>query len=132
MAENQTTNRAKQARRYGYRVEQQLADKYGLDLDRDEMHDAVTESNEPVEMKSCKYTLSDGREGVFSIREQSHNKIQQKDGWYCFAVYRPRGSGAEILESKIMRARAVRIVDDRWQSVSGKQNRAQIKFSEIL
>jgi hypothetical protein len=92
---------SKKANRYGTICEKRMAEKYSLELARASWKDA-DRGGRPVEIKSTRRRHSDGQPGNFKIYEEYHRKLRRHDGEYCFVVYRVRGDGARILESRIM------------------------------
>lgn len=119
---------SRQARGYGHAAERHVIDEYDLELDHDSWHDAQMDGD-PVEIKAAKYRLDNGREGRYLIRRPAHRKLRQSDGWYAFVVYRGRGRGIEVAETKMIRSRSVRI--DSWQSLSDRSDEKQIRISQI-
>jgi hypothetical protein len=90
---------------YGAAVERYVCNRYGLDADHSRHADAKYPSTgKPVEIKAAQRTKSDGRggekEGEFYLFEHRHRWIRRQDGYYVFAVYRPKGSGVSVLKTK--------------------------------
>ena len=91
-------NRSHKANHYGTLIERKAAERYGIELDRASWHDARRDDRAPVEIKSAMHRHSDGQPGTFKLYEQYHNKLQEANGWYVFAVYRISGRGLEVLD----------------------------------
>lgn len=123
-----------QSRTYGSAAEQYLREERDLEVDQTTWHDARTQSGEPVEIKAAKREMSNGRPGRFLLRRESHERLQRADGWIGWVVYRARGRGIEVLETRMQRARAVRV--DRWTTTGGaephRDAEKQIPVSEVF
>lgn len=106
-----TQSRSSRASRYGALIEQAMQDRY--DLDGEQQHqawkDAVGPSGNPWEIKGASISRTDDRRPKFRIFRDPHNRLARADGFYAFAAYRPRGRGIEIIQSKAVRARELRI-----------------------
>lgn len=122
--------------RLGARVEKRAIDRKGYTpTDSDSpWHDAETRGGTPVEIKGAMRERANGSEGRFRIFKQPHAKLAERDGLYCFAVYRQRGTGAEILEIKTKRARALRSLE--WtasnHSTRGRDEQCKLRISRVM
>lgn len=107
------------SRKYGSEAERYVVEDRGLVVDHSDWHDAKTQSGEPVEIKAAKRRMSNGRPGRFLIRKGPHQRLQRADGWFVWVVYRGRGRGIDVLKTKMVRARSVRIDD--WTTTGGSE-----------
>lgn len=91
---------SKKANRYGTLAERHFADERGLT--REGVHtpwcDARFQNGVPVEIKSAKHSP-----GYFQIYKKYHRKLRREGGWYGFVVYRIRGTGIQVLDTKMVR-----------------------------
>ena len=88
------------ANKFGTACEYHMADKYGLELARSPWKDAHRGRRpEPWELKATAHQHADGRPGNFKIYQKYHEKLQENDGMYGFAVYRKRGTGCQVLKT---------------------------------
>lgn len=122
--------------RLGARVEAQIRERRSYerpDEPRPWM-DAVSETGRPVEIKAAQRERSDGSEGRFRIFREPHRRLAQSDGLYVFAVYRVRGTGAQILDTTAVSARSVRVSD--WvhsgHRTDGREMQRRIPISEVF
>ena len=91
-------NRSHRANHYGTLCERKASERYRLDLDRASWHDARRADGTPVEIKSTMREHADGQPGNFKLYDQYHRQLREANGWYVFAVYRPRGRGVTVLK----------------------------------
>lgn len=121
--------------RLGARVEKQVIEKRGLTAtDKDRSWCDAFAGSVPVEIKAAMRERSNGSEGRFRIFREPHRQLSAQDGIYAFAVYRRRGTGAEILEIETKRARALRRLE--WSSSShstpGRDQQCKLRISEVM
>lgn len=121
---------SRQARNYGHKAEMQIIDRYDLEIEHQAWMDARHPDGDPVEIKAAKRKLSNGRTGRILIRKRPHQQLRQRDGDYAIAVYRPRGSGIEMLRTEMIPARSLRI--DSWQDLENRDDEKQITITEII
>jgi len=69
-----------------YRSEDIVREEYDLTEDHSSWHDARTEGDEPVEVKSCAYEYGDGRIGQFHIWEYQRMQLACR-GHVAYLVY---------------------------------------------
>lgn len=120
-------NRSKKSSRLGSRVEKAVCEEYGLQPTHTSWYDAVYANGTPVEIKAAIHRRSSGRPGKFRVFKDPHEKLVENDGYYVFAVYRRRGSGAEVLKSVRVDAEDV---TPSWR-LSGHKDRPGNKESQI-
>lgn len=100
----QTSGDSTKRASYGAAVERYVCKTYNLTSDHSRHADARYENGTPVEIKAAQREKSDGRggtkEGEFFIFEHRHRWVRRNDGYYVFAVYRPRGDGVSVLKTK--------------------------------
>lgn len=94
-------SRSHRANRYGTLVEKQLAEKYGIELERTSWCDGIRDGK-PVEIKSTMHRHADGQPGNFKLYEKYHRKLRRQDGSCAFAVYKPWGRGIRLLRTKVV------------------------------
>jgi hypothetical protein len=99
-----------------------MAEKYGIELDRNSWRDGYLDQR-PVEIKAAMRELASGAPGRFRLFESQHSELKQRGGRYVFAVYRARGSGVQILQSRVLPAREISL--DFGPSDHGSPNRDQ-------
>ena len=121
-------SRSQKAAHYGAEVEKQMAEQYGLDLDRSSWRDGWMD-REPVEIKAAMHRRANGYPGRFRVFGEPHRELAKRDGWYVFAVYRVRGRGVSIIEDRALRARSLRF--DWGPSNHGSPNRERQKKIRI-
>jgi hypothetical protein len=68
------------------RAETVVSDEYDLIEDHSPWHDARTEDDEPIEIKSCAYEYADGRTGQFLIWEYQWMELACR-GHIAYLVY---------------------------------------------
>jgi hypothetical protein len=88
------------ANAYGTAIEYKMAEKYGLELERESWRDAVDSDGRPVEIKAAMRETADGQPGSFKIYRQYHEKLRSHGGHYVLAVYRRRGTGVQVLATE--------------------------------
>jgi hypothetical protein len=106
-----TPNRSSRAPKLGELVEDKLRERYDLtrpEEGREPWMDAVGPNGSPWELKGTMRERSNGEPGRFRIFREPHQSLSRADGYYAFGVYRARGRGIQLLESNVVRARAVR------------------------
>ncbi|WP_121822112.1 hypothetical protein [Halostella salina] len=108
MTSNQTSGNADRRKAAGTAVERYVCDEYNLQADHSGRADAAYANGTPVEIKAALRRKSDGRggtkEGEFAVFESAHRWLRRNDGYYIFAVYRFRGRGVQVLETKRVHA----------------------------
>lgn len=127
------------APRYGRSVEKQIIRQNGYRLADGgrEWRDAVTDRGRDIEIKAAQRTRSNGKPGRFRIFRSSHEKLKQEGGAYHFAVYKPRGSGAELLKDRTLLARnlsgfAWSNSDHTTRQVSGRAEQDKIDLTDVF
>ena len=118
-------SRSTQASRFGAAAERHAISKYGLEASHESWHDAKYQNGTPVEIKSAMASRSSGQPGKFRVFEEYHRILERHEGWYCFVVYRPRGQGVQIVESKMVRARD--LPNPGWYGAGGHRDSRQTK-----
>jgi len=91
-----------------------------LDVDRD------TE----IEIKSAAVVISGDRCGRFYLREQQHEALLEKDGWYLFTVAPPHD--IEPLAMRLVPARIVDEMIDTWVIVEDRAPFKQFAWSQFI
>jgi hypothetical protein len=86
------------ANKFGTACEYHLAETYGVELERASWHDG-RKGGTPWEFKATAHRHADGQPGTFKIYREYHEKLQAVGGRYGFAVYRKRGTGAQVLKT---------------------------------
>lgn len=99
-----------------------MSDKYGIELDRTSWRDGYLKGD-PVEVKAAMRQLQSGAPGRFRLFESQHRRLVETNGRYTFAVYRARGTGVQILNSRVIPAREIEL--DFGPSNHGSPNRDQ-------
>lgn len=120
-------SRSKQANHYGTLAECRAADERGLNLDRDSWHDATFQNGTPVEIKSCMYRRANGSPGRVRVFREYHDRLREAGGWYLFVVYRVRGTGIQVLDTKMLRAGQLPL--STWYGAGGHRNSEQTKLA---
>jgi hypothetical protein len=127
------TGRSHRAAHYGARVEEQLRERYDLRPEHDATHDAVARDGTPWELKGAMRRRANGNEGRLTIFEDPHAVLARQGGMYGLAVYRVRGRGVELLETRAVAATELtgRLS---WQETGGHRDSRQAKprWSELL
>ena len=98
-------NRSRKAARYGSLAEKWAAERYGLELDRDSWHDA-RKNDRPGDVKAAMNSRDATR---FRLWEDQHHRLRHEDGFYVFILYRPVGRGIDVLRSRTVAARSIRV-----------------------
>lgn len=136
---NHTTGRSSKRRQAGAAVERKICQEYGLEPDHSRHADAkYPSSGTPVEIKGALRRKSDGRggtkEGEFFIYEHRHRWLRRNNGYYTFAVYRFRGRGIQILDTKRLHAGNLPYFSFHESGHPGRQNarEARFKVSDIF
>ena len=113
------------ANKYGTACEYYLAETYNVELARSSWHDGRKDGT-PWEFKATARRHADGQPGNFKIYRKYHSKLQAAGGWYGLAVYRKRGTGAQVLKTKAVRASKIPTV--RWHGGGDHRNTQQAKL----
>jgi hypothetical protein len=79
-----------EAEQWGHLAEAAVRARYDLDRDRCSFHDAVTADGRPVESKTCRVVLVNGRRGRWWIQRESHDQLVDADGLYALSIYDPQ------------------------------------------
>jgi hypothetical protein len=103
-----------------------MADEYNLTLARAAWKDADRDGT-PWELKATKRTHADGQPGNFKIYREYHEKLQRENGRYGFAVYRIRGTGAQVLKTTSLLASSLPTV--RWHGGGDHRGTQQAKIA---
>jgi hypothetical protein len=98
-------NRSRKAARYGSLAEKWAAERYGLELERDSWHDA-RKDDRPADVKAAMNSRNATR---FRLWEEQHRRLRREDGFYVFILYRPVGRGIDVLRSRTIAARSLRV-----------------------
>jgi len=98
-------NRSRKAARYGSLAEKWAAERYGLELERDDWHDARRDDR-PGDVKAAMNSREATR---FRLWEEQHRRLRREDGFYVFVLYRPVGRGIDVLRSRTVAARSLRV-----------------------
>jgi len=98
-------NRSRKAARYGSLAEKWAADRYGLELERDDRHDAHRDDR-PADVKAAMDSRNATR---FRLWEEQHRRLRREDGFYVFVLYRPVGRGIDVIRSRTVAARSLRV-----------------------
>lgn len=119
------------APRYGRSVERQIIKQNGYRLADGgrEWRDAVTDRGRDIEIKAAQRTRSSGKPGRFRIFRSSHEKLIENSGAYHFAVYRPRGSGGEILKDRTLLPRRLTGFD--WSNSDHETRRVSDRAEQV-
>jgi hypothetical protein len=127
------------APRYGRSVERQIIRENGYELADGgrEWRDAVTDRDRDIEIKAAQRTRSNGQPGRFRIFRSSHEQLESESGAYHFAVYTPKGSGAQILKDRTLLARNISGFewsnsDHDTRRVAGRAEQDKIDIDEIF
>jgi hypothetical protein len=112
----------------GAAIERAIAREYDLELEGTHRSwaDAEFKNGRPVEIKAAVRRRSSGQPGRFRIFEDPHRRLQDVDGWYAFAVYRPRGRGYQVLKSVMRKAEHVGPFE--WYGAGGHRDSRQMKI----
>jgi len=98
-------NRSRKAAHFGALAEGWAAERYGLELERDDWHDA-RKGDRPADVKAA----MDSRKATrFRLWEEQHRRLRREDGFYVFILYRPAGRGINVLRSRTVAARSLRV-----------------------
>ena len=106
------------ARRLGRRAEEKALEAYGLEPDRTSWRDGVYKNGVPVEVKASQRSSR-----YFRLWADEHHRLASQQGYYVFVLYRPRGTGVEIIRMKRVRASDL---SPRW-SASGHAEKRQLQ-----
>lgn len=91
---------------FGAACERHVRKKYGLKEYDGKKCDLKFSNGKPVEVKSTQYEKQDGRGGTkpgeYYIFEHRHRWLARQSGYYCFVVYRPRGKGVQVLDTRMI------------------------------
>lgn len=81
---------------------------FDLEPDHSRYHDARTEDGQPVESKTCRRRLANGRSGRWWIERKAHEKLLDNEGLYALSVYDPQAlEQGPILDVTLVPAFAV-------------------------
>lgn len=78
-----------EAEYFGKLAETAARSRFELDIDRSAYHDARTQDGRPVESKTCRVVLANGRSGRWWIEREAHNQLVHEDGLYALSTYDP-------------------------------------------
>lgn len=130
---------SKDATRYARSVEQQIRDREGYETPADgrKWRDARSSNGRDIEIKAAVRERSNGRPGKFRIFREAHERLIEAGGVYHFAVYEPRGGGAEIIADRRVRARRIRGLnwsnsDHSTRDVGGRARQSKVRIREIF
>ncbi len=99
-------SRSQNAARYGALAERRAADRYGLELERDDWHDARGPDGSLWDVKAA---MVSRRAPRFRLWEKQHRKLRQESGGYVFVLYRPVGCVIRVLKMRSLNARGLRL-----------------------
>ena len=99
-------NRSQNAARYGALAEQRAAERYGLELEHDDWHDARGPRGRPWDVKAA---MASRRSARFRLWEDQHRKLRQEGGGYVFVLYRAVGRGIQVQKMRSLNARGLRL-----------------------
>jgi len=129
---NQTTGQSSRRAAVGAAVEKKMCQKYGLIHDHPGRADARYENGTPVEIKAAQRVKKDGRGGTksgeFFVFESPHQWLRRQDGYYVFVVYRFRGNGVQVLDSKRVHASNLPHFTFHKSGHSGRNNDREARF----
>lgn len=123
-------NRSSNAARYGSRAEYKIAEEYGLKIEgtHASWKDAEFQNGSPVEIKSCMVST-----GYFQIYKKYHRILRQRDGWYALGVYKPHGTGIQLLKTKLKRPSELPL--STWSPTNHSQRqseKARLKIGDVF
>jgi hypothetical protein len=78
-----------EAEYWGLLFEAAARARFELERDRCNWHDARTPDGRPVECKTCRVVLSNGRRGRWWIQRESHDRLVEAGGSYALSYYDP-------------------------------------------
>lgn len=78
-----------EAEYWGLLAEAAARAQYDLERERCPWYDARTADGSPVESKTCRVLLANGRCGRWWIQRESHRKLVEADGLYALSYYDP-------------------------------------------
>ncbi len=99
-------NRSQNAARYGALAERRAAERYGLELERDDWHDARGPRGRPWDVKAA---MASRRSPRFRLWEEQHRKLRQEGGGYVFVLYRAVGRGIQVQKMRSLSAQGLRL-----------------------
>ncbi len=99
-------NRSQNAARYGALAERRAAERYGLELERDDWHDARGPRGRPWDVKAA---MASRRSARFRLWEDQNRKLRQEGGGYVFVLYRAVGRGIQVQKMRSLNARGLRL-----------------------
>jgi len=99
-------NRSQNAARYGALAERRAAERYGLELEREDWHDARGPRGRPWDVKAA---MASRRSSRFRLWEDQHRKLRREGGGYVFVLYRAVGRGIQVQKMRSLNARGLRL-----------------------
>jgi len=83
-------------------------------------------------IRAAQRQKKDGRGGVkpgeFFIFEEPHQWLRRREGYYVFAVYRFRGNGVQVLDSKRVHASNLPYFTFHASGHTGRNNDREARF----
>jgi len=98
-------NRSQNAARYGALAERRAVERYGLELERDDWHDARGPRGRPWDVKAA---MASRRSPRFRLWEDQHRQLRQEGGGYVFVLYRAVGREIQVQKMRSVNARGLR------------------------
>lgn len=93
----------------------------------------VVEAGTPIEVKSCRNWIDDGRRGRWWIREGAHERLLKADGEYALAI---RDDDNDVLRAVLVPAHTVDVLlAGRWTNCGEHhvaERSAQLPWSAVL
>lgn len=81
-----------EADRWGMLAEAAARAAFDLERDRASWHDARTQNGVPVESKTARKRLANGRRGRWWIEREAHRRLVEAGGLYALSVYDPQAT----------------------------------------
>lgn len=102
-----------QAKTVGDELEARLIEQRGLqqlDVEAIDAPDALASDDTPIEVKSCRRWISNGRgrtAGRWYLRRRAHDALLEAGGYYLLAVYEERDDELVIVDDQLIPADVV-------------------------
>lgn len=100
------TSRSQKAARYGSLAERAAFDRYSLEPERDDWHDARGPDGRPWDVKAAMLSRTAPR---FRLWRDQHGRLLDHDGGYVFVAYRPVGRGIKVVKMRSVSADSLSI-----------------------
>lgn len=121
-------SRSQKAARFGALAERIARERYDLDADRDDWHDARGPDGRPWDVKAAMLSRYQPR---FRLWREQHQRLRSESGGYVFIGYRPNGSGIVVEQTRTLRARSLRL-DWGGAGAHPKGDQAKVAVSRIF